>query len=117
MNLVLRIAEVIAPVSFQNYHLKVVEGHGGVYIQAEYHEPDIYTLVNEKQYTRKWLISPLMTDSEIIQTCFKLCLTSMEHKTREGFQYKGARIFGPHFDVEDLVKLCKEGKENGGGRK
>lgn len=113
---ILKVATLIAKVSFLNYHIKVHDGHGGIFLRAEYYEPDIYTKVNEKQYTRKWLLSPLMTDSEIIQTCFKMCFTSMEHKTRESFTYKGSRIFGPHFDVEDLVSLCKD-KENAGGRK
>ncbi len=114
---ILKIAKLIAKVSFLNYHIKVVDGHGGVYLRAEYYEPDIYTQKFEKQYTRKWLLSPLMTDSEVVQTCFKMCFTSMEHKTRESFTYKGSRIFGPHFDVEDLVTLCKKGKEDAGGRK
>ena len=114
---ILKIAKLIAKVSFLNYHIKVVDGHGGVYLRAEYFEPDIYTQKFEKQYTRKWLLSPLMTDSEVVQTCFKMCFTSMEHKTRESFTYKGSRIFGPHFDVEDLVTLCKKGKEDAGGRK
>src|SRR5258706_1035907 len=114
---ILKIAKLIAKVSFLNYHIKVVDGHGGVYLRAEYYEPDIYTQKFEKQYTRKWLLSPLMTDSEVVQTCFKMCFTSMEHKTRERFTYKGSRIFGPHFHVEDLVTLCKKGKEDAGGRK
>jgi len=113
---VLKVGKLVARVSFLNYHIKVVDGHGGIYLRAEYFEDDIYSNVPERQYTRKWLLSPWMTDSEIIQTCFKMCFTSMEHKTRENFKYKGARIFGPHFNVEDLVTLCKD-KESAGGRK
>ena len=91
--------------------------HGGVHLWAEYHDRDIYTRKLQLQLTRKWRITPAMTDSEIVQTAFKCCLTSFEHRCREAFKYKGARIFGPHFDVEDLVKLCKDGKEDAGGRK
>jgi hypothetical protein len=41
----------------------------------------------------------------------------MEHRTREAFKYKKARIFGPHFHVDDLVRLCMdEQRENAGGR-
>lgn len=58
------------------------------------------------QSTRKWLLSRHMTPSELVQTAFKCVLTSMEHETRELFKYKGAAIFGPHFDVERLVLLC-----------
>lgn len=111
-----RVMRLVRSVEFLNYRFHAKNGHGGVYLQGMYLEADIYTHKQEVQYTRKWLISPHMTDTEIIMTAFKLCLTSMEHKTRESFTYKGARIFGPHFDVEDLVRLCKDGKEDAGGR-
>jgi hypothetical protein len=86
-------------------------------MQGHYIDKDIYTGKMEAQFTRKWLLSPAMTDSEIVQTAFKLCMTSFEHRCREGFRFMGARIFGPHFDVDDLVKLCKDGREDAGGRK
>jgi hypothetical protein len=31
----------------------------------------------------------------------------MEHRTREHFRYRGAAVFGPHFDVDALVELCR----------
>lgn len=98
-----------------NYYFFVSPGHGGVYLQARYLDNDVYTGEIEHQFTRKWLISPHMTKSEVVQTAFKCALTSMEHRTREGFKYKGKRIFGPHFDIEDLHKLA-ETRENAGGR-
>jgi hypothetical protein len=54
---------------------------------------------------RKWRISYWMTKSEIVQTAFKAYLAWLEHEAREAFTYKGAAIFGPHFDVEALVEL------------
>ena len=114
-DLILRAAVLLQRVEFQSYAFSVSEGHGGVYLKADYDEPDTYTGVVERQHTRKWLLSPHMTDSEIVQTAFKLCLTSMEHRARESFTYKGARIFGPHFDVEDLARLCVE-RERAGAR-
>lgn len=116
-DLVMRVKNLAANVNFPDYVFKVKDSHGGVHLHAEYMDHDIYTNVYEMQYTRKWKLTPAMTDSEIIQTMFKCCLTSYEHRCREAFKYKGARVFGPHFDVEDLVKLCKDGKEAGGGRK
>lgn len=113
--LVVRASELLRSVAFLAYEFHVSDSRGSVYLRAEYDEPDIYTGVVERQHTRKWLLSPLMTDSEIVQTAFKLCMTSMEHRCREGFQYKGARIFGPHFDVNDLAALCLL-RENAGGR-
>lgn len=58
---------------------------------------------------RKWLISPHMTRSEVVQTALKAVLTAEEHEARELFTYRGRAIFGPHFDVEQLVELCDRG--------
>lgn len=102
---------------YEAYTFDVREAHGGVHLQARYLDRDIYTGKIEMQFTRKWLLSPAMTDSEIVLTAFKLAMTSTEHRTREAFRYCDARIFGPHFDVADLVALCKDGKEDAGGRK
>lgn len=97
-----------------DYTLGVFLREGHIYMQGSYIENDIITGKPEVQKTRKWLISENMTPSEIVQTAFKLCLTSMEHRCREGFTYKEARIFGPHYDVEDLVTLAKERGDAGG---
>lgn len=102
------IRALVALVSFENYRFVVSEGHGGMYLQAVFDEVCIASGKKTTQYTRKWLLSPNMTRSEIVQTCFKLVMTSVEHRAREGFKYKGKRIFGPHFNVEELWKLCAD---------
>lgn len=119
--LIERAGKIIARIEFINYHIFLGTGHGGVYLRASYLEADIYggpQAEKEIQYTRKWLLSPHMTESEIVFTSFKCCATSFEHRSREYFTYKGARIAGPHFNVNDLVALCiTHGRENAGGRK
>lgn len=115
--LVLRVNMLLAAVRFQNYTFVAREGHGGVFLQATYIDSDTYSGELDLQYTRKWLLSPEMSDSEIVATAFKCCATSMEHRCREAFTYQGARIFGPHFDVDDLVRICLDGKEAAGGRR
>jgi hypothetical protein len=50
----------------------------------------------------------MATRSEIVQTCIKLVMTSMEHRAREGFTYRGKRVFGPHFDVDAIWQLCAD---------
>jgi len=105
-------------VRYLNYVIRAVaDARGEVYMQATYVDADIYTGEEGVQSSRRWLLSPAMTDSEIVSTAFKLCLTSAEHRCREAFTYKDARIFGPHFDVEDLVQLCQDGREDAGGSK
>ena len=47
----------------------------------------------EKHRGRKWLLSPHMTKSEIVQTAFKAVMTALEHEAREEFRYRGRAIF------------------------
>lgn len=103
-------------VEFMDYRFSCRESHGGVFLQAHYVDRDIYTGKLEPQTTRKWLLSPSMSESEVIQTAFKCCVTSMEHRAREAFKFRGARVFGPHFNIHDLVRLCQDGREAAGGR-
>lgn len=110
-----RIQELLDHIQFMGYTFVVRPAHGGVVVSGAYTEEDVYTGIEEPQVTRKWLLSPFMSDSEVVQTVFKLCATSFEHRLREHFLYKGRRIFGPHFDVEDLWRLCEQ-RENAGGR-
>ena len=101
-------AELVGMCEFPGYTFTLKDGHGGTYLQVSYMEPDIVTRVPERQFTRKWLISPHMTKSEIVQTAFKCVMTSMEHRAREGFKYRGRRVFGPHFDVDRLWEICRD---------
>jgi hypothetical protein len=54
------------------------------------------------QNGRKWRLSVHMTESEVVQTALKAVLTALEHEAREGFEYRGVAIYGPHLDVEKL---------------
>jgi len=114
--LIERALMLLGKVQFKGYTFSVRDAHGGVHLQGMYDDEDIYTKKIEKQHTRKWLLSPKMTNSEIVQTAFKLCITSFEHRCREAFTYRGKRIFGPHFDIEELVIICNDGGEEEGGR-
>ena len=58
------------------------------------------------QKSRKWMLSPYMTKSEVIQTAFKAVMTAEEHEIRETFTYRNKCIFGPHFNVDALVRIC-----------
>jgi hypothetical protein len=106
--------EILRDIRFYGYDFKVaveedVDPHYAkpTYLQATYIEPDIATGEPERQYTRKWQLSEHMTKSEFVQTAFKCCITSMEHRAREHFRYKGAAVFGPHYDVDALLELCQ----------
>ena len=99
---------IIEQITFMDYEFVVASDDSKIYLQGQYYEPDIITGKTELQKTRKWILSPHMTKSEVVQTAFKCALTSMEHRTREHFLYKNERVFSPHYDVEALVELCRE---------
>ena len=86
------------------------DGRGALYLQASYYEPDTVTGAIEQQFTRRWFLSPEMTKSELVQTAFKLVMTSSEHRTREAFKYQGEAVFNPHIDIDALVALSKENR-------
>ena len=101
--------ELLKLIAFCDYTFWVFDNGGALYLQAKYVDRDIVTGKPEPQYTRKWQLSTHMTKSEFVQTVFKCCLTSFEHRARESFFYRGMRVYGPHFDVEALVGLAKAG--------
>lgn len=94
-----------------DYAFSVQEIHGHFHLQAAYQDRCKVAGTVEVQTTRRWPLSPFMTKSEIVQTVFKCCITSMEHRCRESFQYRERRVFGPHFNVDDLWLLCSKGDE------
>jgi hypothetical protein len=82
------------------------------FLQAEFHAPCADTGKLTLQKSRKWYLSEHMTESEVVQTAFKCVLTAIEHEAREQFKYKGQAIFGPHFNVNDLVELAASGRKD-----
>lgn len=105
--------EVLSNIAFPGYVIWFFGDFSGVtYLQASFMAP-----CNDdggppaEQKTRKWLLSKWMTPSELVQTAFKCVLTSIEHEAREQFTYRGARVFGPHFDIEKLVVMSETGLE------
>lgn len=100
--------DVIADCRHAEYEFSITEDRrGSYYLQASYLEPDTVTGEVERQLTRRRFLNPEMTRSEIVQTAFKCVMTSMEHRAREWFKYRGKPVFGPHFDVEALWELCE----------
>lgn len=110
-----RVNELVRQIRFNDWRFLVIEDTARrlVYLQVEFEAPDNgLSGVARRQRGRKWYLSLHMTDSEIVQTAFKAVLTAVEHETREQFRYKGQAIFGPHFDIEKLVKLAESGNLN-----
>jgi hypothetical protein len=107
-----QIRDVLGLVDYPGYAFQIHGGTDGkpMYLQAAFEARCSVSGLMETQHTRKWLLSPHMTPSEVVQTALKCVLTSVEHEAREQFRYRGQAIFGPHFSVEDLVRLAQAGR-------
>ena len=98
------IEALVKRVNYPGFDIRVSIGHGGWFVQATFLSHDSTGAVAEMvtQWTRRWLLSPYMTKSEVVQTVFKMVMTANEHEVRENFKYNGRAIFGPHHDVDVL---------------
>lgn len=101
----LDINTILGEVSFPGYTFQV-GGTDRFWIRASFTEKCSVTGVVGAQHTRRWYVSKDATKSEVVQTAFKCVLTSIEHEARESFKYRGKAIFGPHFDVDALHRIC-----------
>lgn len=115
-----RLSLALQHVTYPGYTFVIVQdsesNSNAIGLRAYFLAEDIQTKKVTRQYTRKWLLSEHMTNSELVQTALKCVLTSLEHEARENFKYMNAPVFGPHFDVDDLVLLCNQGGDTAGGR-
>ncbi len=70
---------------------------------------NIYNVPQKTFVSRiKWANVGGTGKSEIVATAFKCILTSMEHRCREWFLYKGKAIYQPHYNVDALHAICDQ---------
>lgn len=102
--------EILDLVNYPGWDFRVFDDGARPYLQIRC--PDGVCNVTGQPMSwgsRKWFLSPHMTRSEVVQTAFKAAMTAMEHELREQFTYRGEAIFGPHFDVDQLVAMASAG--------
>lgn len=80
---------------------------GRWYFQIDAYRPDTYTGQMGHGRGRKAYLSAHATDSELIQCAFGLLDAYVHHEAREGFLWKGRRVFGPHIDVHALWEVAE----------
>lgn len=108
------VRDIVGRVVFKDRWFVVMAKGDGFLLQMRYKEEDVVTGILAEQHTRKWYISRYATESEIVQTALKCVLTSQEHIGREGFFYRGVKVYGPHLNVNDLIRLVQLGEEGAG---
>ena len=115
-----RIMAVVDQVAFPGYRFDVgFLGPGPdrktvhYFLDVAYNEPDVMTGVVEEQRGRKWAFPEGQTEGQIVQTCFKAIMTSLEHRAREHFLFRGRPVLQPHLDLRKLWEAAPEVKPAG----
>ena len=101
------ILRVLHDIQFNDWIFDLRFDSGRPYLRVRFAGPCHTTGTLQEWEGRKWFLSSPTSKSEIVQTAFKAVITALEHEARETFKYKGEAIFGPHFDCDLLVELCK----------
>lgn len=101
-----RYAEILKHVRFGDWRFEVTDAvTDSCALRVVFIAPDNDTGRVEIQCGRWWVLRNGLTVSEVVTTALKAVLTAVEHEAREQFTYKGKPIFGPHWDVEELLAL------------
>lgn len=59
---------------------------------------------------RKWLISPDMSDDQIVKTVYAAFEQAVKHEIMKGFTIKGVTLFNPNVDFRELLKISHKEK-------
>jgi hypothetical protein len=111
-----RLARIVGEIELgENFSINLSTDEDGAFFQIAYYRRDIIS--GEMGYGYGGRIHPRQTssDSQIIQTIFGLYKSFWEHESRETFQWRGRRVFGPHISTEALWDVARRvDKEIGG---
>jgi hypothetical protein len=102
------IEKILKDVKFMDRTFLLLDKDDGFLVQMSYMEPDVENpeAGSVEQKTRKWYVSPYMTETEIVETCWAMVQRSMMHIAGEHFKYRGKRVYSPHFDIYARLYLC-----------
>lgn len=103
-----RVREIVGRVSFPGYEFQVENDTPGYFVRVYYREADVVDGVEDYQWGRRWYVEPNSTPGQIAQTCFKAVLTSLEHRAREHFLYRGKPVLQPHMDVDKVWEMLPD---------
>jgi len=104
-----RVLEISKNVECDPYRFDVVLRDGGeIAIEARLWRQDTDTGEWGWGQGGQHLIDEMMSDDVIAKRFLVAALSYAEHEVREGFRYKGRRIFGPHMPLQALWEAAEE---------
>lgn len=80
---------------------------GRWYFQIKAWRADTFTGEMGWGYGGKAYLSPHACESELVQTAWGLFQGYVIHEAREGFQWRGRRVFGPHISTQALWEVAE----------
>lgn len=81
---------------------------GRLFYQVHARRPDTYTGEVGEGAGGKAYLSPHMIEDELVQLAWGLFQSYVLHEAREGFTYRGKRIYGPHLKVARLLEIADD---------
>jgi hypothetical protein len=102
-----RVKAIIDDVKYRDWNIVVAHFGGISILHLEWTDKCVISGLNDIQVSRPWLISEDQSDDAILNTIFKAIMCAEEHETKERFTYKGKRVFNPHIEIKDLMRICE----------
>ena len=94
---------------FQGKEMQIFYGEhdGRIWVQVGTLRPDCDDpSIIEVGKGGKAYLSEHSTEDEAVKKVLGLCLSYVEHEMREGFYYRGYRLFNPHINIGSLMMVC-----------
>lgn len=82
--------------------------YGKDWVQVGTERPDTYTGEISVGKGGKAYVNENASENQIVKIVLGLILRYVEHEAREGFKWKGKRVFNPHLTIESLYNIIEE---------
>jgi len=96
--------DIVKDVEYKDWEFRVTEENDMIFLQLWFKEEDTDTGEFIDQYSRKWILSFQMGETEVLNTCFLAVSTAIRHEIRENYLYQNERISNPHRNISKVVK-------------
>lgn len=104
-----KVLDIIGQVSCEPYGFIVTELSSNVYIQAKLWRYDVYSQEWGYGYGGVQVVTPDMSEDDVVKRCFVAARDYAEHEVRENFLWKGRRVFDPHQPLQNLWDISRGG--------
>ena len=99
---------IVGHIAYRGWKFRLTKKGDGFLLQVSFLGPDAKTGYHEIQKGRKWYVSSHSCVGEVVRTAYKAIEAAEEHERDEHFTYRGAAIYDPHRDVDQVAMLEKE---------